>query len=181
MGRTDDDTAEASAGLHLLDTHYREHPQTGPTGRRATNATPGTPLNIGIVDHITRCVAEVVDHARTEAPKPTGPLPDRVADIYDWYLQHTADAGPEARLRRDIIIKRQQMEHAIALGDHKVVRTHWCPGCRTLGLKWNSHARRAMCLNGRCLDRHGAGRSWTLARLATQYILDQEIRARRAT
>lgn len=177
MGRDADDAANS---LYLLDTHYRRHPDHGPGERRAASVTPGTPLNIGIVDHIDACIAEVVEHTRAEAPHP-GPLPDRVADIYDWYREHTDTAGPEVQLRRDIVIHRQRLEHAIELGDDKVIRTHPCPACRTWGLKWQAHARRALCLKKDCRDRNGMARTWSLARLATQYVTDQENRARRAT
>ena len=179
MGR--DDTEEASTSLHLLATHYREHPNNGPSERRSPSVSPGTPLNLGIVDHIDRCIDEVVQHARTEAPKPAGPVPSRVADIYDWYREHTEDAGPEVRLRRDIVIHRQKLEHAIALGEHKVIRTYSCPGCRTWGLQWEPHRQKALCLNRRCRDRNGMARTWSLARLATQYVTEQESRISRAT
>lgn len=182
MGRTaNDDSEEAASHLRLLDTHFHEHPQHGPAERRTTSATPGTPLNLGIVDYIDRCVAEVVDHARTEAPAPVGPLPASAAGIYDWYLEHTADAGPEVHLQRDIIIKRQQLEHAITLGDTDAVCKHPCPACGTWGLEWSAYTHRAMCINGRCRDRHGMGRTWTLGRLATQHVLEQENQARCAT
>src|SRR5690242_10198004 len=70
MGR---DTEDAASRLHLLATHYREHPQTGPSERRSPSVTPGAPLNLGIVDYMSRCVDEVVQHARDEAAGDIGP------------------------------------------------------------------------------------------------------------
>jgi hypothetical protein len=178
MGR---DTTEAATGLHLLDTHYRVHPSTGPSGRRSASPAPGAPLNLAVVDHIDRCVAEVVDHARADAGDTLAPLPPRVRDIYDWWHQHTEHAAPEVRLRRDIVIHRQRLEHAIALGETGVIRTYPCPGCATWGLIWQDHLHRALCPNIRCRDRNGMARSWSLARLATQAETEQENRASRAT
>lgn len=182
MGPGTSDAEQAAAGLHLLDTHYRRHPDHGPRDRRATSVTPGTPLNVDIVDHIDRCVAEVVHHTRAETPAPAGPPPARVADIYDWYRQHTAEAGPEAQLRRDIVIHRQALEHAIAIGDHQVIRRYPCPACNTWGLMWQRELKRALCPNIYCRNTHGMAQTWALARLATQYVMTEEKkRARRAT
>lgn len=178
MGR---DTDDASSSLHLLATYYREHPQTGPSERRAPSVSPGAPLNLGILDHIDRCVDEVVEHARYDAGDSLGPLPARVRDVYDWWHEHTEDATPEVQLRRNIVIYRQRLEHAIRLGDYKVVRPHPCPACGTYGLQWRREDQRAVCLKKECRDRNGMARTWTLARLATQYVTQQESRARRAT
>lgn len=171
----------AAASLNLLDLHFRHHPVTGPTERRSPSVSTAAPLNLDILDHIDRCVAEVVHHTRAETSQPAGPPPARVADIYNWYREHTADAGPEVRLRRDIVIHRQGLEHAIALGDHKVVRTHPCPACQTWGLQWDRYGKRVLCFNRRCRDRHGMARTWTLVSLATAHVIRQENRARRAT
>jgi len=177
MGRDSDD---AAASLHLLDTHYRTHPANGPAERRTPSVSPGAPLNLDILDHLDRCRAEVVQHARAEVPQ-LQPLPPRIRDVYDWWTEQTADAGHEVQLRRDIVIYRQGLEHAIRLGEYKVVRTHPCPACGTWGLQWQAHTRSALCLNRKCRDRHGMARTWSLARLATQHIVEKENRARRAT
>lgn len=177
MGR---DTDDAASRLHLLDTYYREHPNTGPSGRRSPSTTPGAPLNLGILDHLDACRDEVVQHARTDAGD-LPPLPARVRDVYDWWEEQTRDAGPEVRLQRDIVIYRQGLEHAIRLGDTKVVRPHPCPACGTWGLEWQSQPGKALCLNRKCRDRHGMARMWSLAALATQYVTEKENRSRRAT
>jgi hypothetical protein len=178
MGR---DTEDAASRLHLIDTHYREHPQTGPSERRAPSVTPGAPLNIGIVDYMARCVDEVVQHARADAGDSLGPLPTRAGDYYDWWTDSTADAGPEVQLHRDIVIYRQGLEHAIKLGDHDVVCRHPCPRCATWGLQWQPYTQRAMCLNTECRGRDGMSSAWTLGRLATQYVTQKEILRIRAT
>jgi hypothetical protein len=178
MGR---DTEDAASRLHLLATHYREHPQTGPSERCSPSVTPGAPLNLGIVDYMSRCVDEVVQHARDEAAGDIGPLPARVRDVYAWWEEQTEDAPAEVRQRRDIVIYRQSLEHAIALGDHDVVCAHPCPRCTTWGLQWQPYTRRAMCLNIDCRGRDGMSSAWTLARLATQYVTQKEILKIRAT
>lgn len=178
MGRDSDD---AAASLHLLDTHFRTPAVTGPSVRRPASITAGAPLNISTVDHISETVQEAVDHVRAAAPGPLKALPPRVAGIYEWWIDSTADAAPEVQLRRDIVIERQRLEHKIRLGEHKVIRTHLCPACRTWGLHWNQNTRRADCWNRKCLDRHGMGRTWTLARLATQAVTSQKSSVRRAT
>ncbi|WP_329376200.1 hypothetical protein [Streptomyces sp. NBC_01483] len=175
------DTEDAASSLHLLATHYREHPQTGPSERRAPSVNPGAPLNLGILDRLEQCVDEVVEHARADAGDSLGPLPPRVRDVYDWWTDSTADASPEVRLRRDIVIYRQGLENAIRLGEHKRIRTHPCPGCHTWGLQWEPHRQKALCLNRKCRDRNGMARTWSLARLATQYVTEQESRISRAT
>ena len=178
MGRDSDD---AAASLHLLDTHYREHPTSGPSERRTPSVSPSAPLNLGILDHLDRCISEVVDHARADAGDSLGPLPQRVRDVYDWWTENTADADHEVQLRRDIVIYRQGLESAIRLGEYKRIRKHPCPACRTWGLQWQPHSGHALCLNRRCRDRNGMARSWSLDRLATQYVTSQENRGRRAT
>lgn len=178
MGSEADDAARS---LKLLDTHFHRHPENGPTERRAPGSAASTPLNLAMVDHIGACINEVVDHAREITAGPLKPLPERAAAVYAWYLEQTADAGPEQVLRRDIVIYRQHLEHAIALGEHKVVRAHPCPACETWGLMWQPTTRRALCPNRYCRDRNGMARTWSLARLATAHVTAQENRARSAT
>ncbi|MEU7338635.1 hypothetical protein [Streptomyces sp. NPDC007074] len=179
MGRETDD--DAASRLHLLDTYYRQHPSTGPTERRSPSVSTAAPLNLDMVDYIDRCVDEVVQHTRAEAPKPTGPVPSRVAEIYDWYREHTEDAGPEVQQQRDIVIVRQRLEHGIRMGDYNVVCPHPCPRCTTWGLQWQQYRQRAVCLNVECRGRDGMASSWTLGRLATQYVMKKEILRIRAT
>lgn len=178
---------EAASSLRLLDTHFRQRPVTkalcfiNPDEPKPTQAAAPTPMNDRIVDHMVASIREIVDLTYDTAPKEPGPAPERPADFYRWCLDSTEGADEEARLRRDIVIQRQRMEHAIQMGEYKVVRPHPCPACRTWGLQWDRFRKAAVCLNRRCQDRNGMANTWTLARLATQHVVQQENRARRAT
>jgi hypothetical protein len=171
MGTGDDDTA--TNRLRLLDTHFRQHPVTGPTERSAPTATATVPLDLGMVDHIRSCVTELADDVLTINQAPTQ-LPARVADVYAWCLDNTKTAGPAQQQRRDTIIYRQSLEHAIAMRDFKVVPPHRCPACRTFGLLWRPQLQRALCTNRRCLNDEGTSSTWTLARLAYEHIAGRE-------
>ncbi|MFM9373319.1 hypothetical protein [Streptomyces sp. Da 82-17] len=176
-----DPASQAASQLRLLAQHFTQYPVTGRTGtRRATAATPGTPLNLTVVDHIRASVAEVEQHTRAAAPE-AGPLPAEAAAVYEWCRSHTAHADETVRRRRDTLIYRQQLEHAIRLGDTTVVRRHRCPGCGTVGLHWRQAMQRAVCRNQRCRAADGGVSAWTLAHLAHEHIEAQEVRVRRAT
>lgn len=176
MGDTDD----AAFRLHLLDTEFREHPNHGPSERRAPQMSASAPLNLDMLDHLDRCRDEVIQHARAGGATLRS-LPTRVREVYDWWEEQTKDAAPQVQLQRDIVIYRQSLENAIRLGDEKVVRPHPCPGCGTYGLEWQPRPAKAICVNRRCRDKNGMAHQWSLARLATQYVMEQEKRRRRAT
>ena len=174
-----DDTTEgererdtAASRLKLLSKHFREHTRTAPAERTSRRATPGTPLNLTVADHINASVTEVAGHTREVNPA-AGPLPPRVEAVYDWYLANTALAPAAEQQRRDTIVYRQYLEHAIAMGDTKVIRPHRCPACRTFGLMWPEGADRAWCTNTRCTTKGGLCNSWTLARLAYEHVAAQ--------
>ncbi|MBE4790302.1 hypothetical protein [Streptomyces caniscabiei] len=176
-GEDTDDTAKSR--LRILNKHFREHPVTGPEGHcvtgpgsRPTPVTPGLPYPARITEHIDRSVAEVAAHTRAVNPE-AGPLPARVEAVYDWYREHTANAPTAEQQRRDTIVYRQRLEHAIAMGDTKVIRPHRCPGCRTFGLMWVHEAQRAVCTNARCTTKAGLSSSFSLARLAYVHIAAQ--------
>ncbi|GHB15248.1 hypothetical protein GCM10018777_55640 [Streptomyces albogriseolus] len=176
------DTATAAAkALRLLNSvDLRQQPARGPQERRAASTTPGTPLNLGIVDYLARTVAEVADHARQVQPD-AGPMPQHLEGIYDWYLEHTGSADEAEALYRDLLIERHRLEHAVRLGETDVVRKEFCPRCGTLGLMWEMRGNRARCTNRRCRTPDGMTSSWTLARLAAQKIQRTEIWRRNAT
>jgi hypothetical protein len=171
MGTGDTDTA--ANRLRLLDQHFRQHPVTGPTERSAPTARATVPVDLDVVDHIRACVTEITDDTLAVNPKP-GPLPVRVSDVYAWYLDNTKTAGRAQRQRRDTIIYRQRLEHAIAMRDFKVIPPHRCPQCRTFGLMWRPTIQRAVCTNRRCLTDEGLTNCWTLARLAFEHIAGRE-------
>jgi hypothetical protein len=166
--RTDDDTA-ATGRLTTLLAHFLQHPVTGPAERSPASAVPGTPLNLRVHDHIQAAVREVVDDTLAVNPHPS-PLPERVEAVYEWYVANTANAEQAQRQRRDTILYRQSLEHAIAMGDVKVVRPHRCPACRCLGLMWRAELQAAVCTNGNCLTKDGRSRRFALARLAYEHV-----------
>ncbi|MFD9249555.1 hypothetical protein [Streptomyces bottropensis] len=177
------DTAEqASRALRLLnDPDLRHHPQTGPqqlTSARAAN--PSAPVNLDLVDYMSRTVKEVVDHTRTVNPD-AGPVPQDVADIYTWCLENTPNADEAQARYRDFVIERQRLEHAVRLGNTHEVSKHPCPRCGCWGLMWPPAGTRALCSNRNCLAPDGRSSTWTLARLAAQTIQRTEIWRRTAT
>jgi hypothetical protein len=178
MGTGDEDTAAVQ--LRLLDQNFRQHPVTGPEGHsfvssapRSTPTSPGIPYDTDVVDHIRACVSEIATEVLAVNPRP-GPLPKRVGAVYDWFLDNTKTADHAQRQRRAAIIYRQQLEHAIALGEAKVIRRHRCPQCRTMGLFWKPALKRALCTNARCLTDEGTSNTWTLAHLAYTHIAERE-------
>ncbi|MFD5848328.1 hypothetical protein [Streptomyces chartreusis] len=177
MGR--DTAADASRALRLLaSSDLRHHPKTGPQPRRSTPSAPGTPLNLAMVDYLTSAVGEVVAHARTVASE-LAPLPERVEDIYAWYIDQTGDADADEQAYRDTLIETQYLEHAVRLGETDAVCKHPCPRCGCWGLMWE--AGRARCTNRKCRTPGGISSSWSLSRLAAQKVRRTEIWRRNAT
>lgn len=186
MGAEQDDST-AKNGLRLLNRYFREHPTRSAEGHsyvssapRATATTPGIPYNTAVSDLIDASLREVADHAREINPD-AGPLPAVVEDIYDWHRQNTQHADGMQRQRGEIIVYRQQLEHAIARGDTSVIPPHRCPGCNTFGLRWNAARQRALCTNRKCLTRDGMSQTWTLARLAYEHVAVEKMLRVRAT
>jgi hypothetical protein len=171
MGAGDDTAAHR---LDLLHAYFLEHPVTGPTGTpRRRSSSPGTPVSLTTVDHIADAVREVTELTR-DANSDAAPLPPRVGDVYAWCVENTLNTERALQQRRDTVIYRQQLEHAIAMGDTKVVRPHRCPACRTFGLMWPGDGDpRALCTNRRCLTSGGMSRRWTLARLAYEHVAEK--------
>lgn len=184
MGQRDTDTA--AARLHEL-LHYRQRPVTGPEGHSFTAfraRTPATsapiPYDTDVVEQIDAAVAEVVAHTRTVNPE-AGPLPDRVAAVYDWAREHVEHAPETDRFRQAVIEARHRMEHAVATGDVQVIRAHRCPDCSGFGLHWPSDAGRnpkakAVCANRHCANRNkGVHRRWSLAQLAYEQVAAEKM------
>lgn len=179
MGR--DAAADASRSLRLLNSDdLRQHPVTGPVERRNASATPGTPLNLGIIDYLAKTVQEVVDHTTTVIAQP-GPLPARVEDVYDWCLKNTADAGDAQRRYRETMFETHRLEHAVRLGEFDEVCKHPCPRCGCWGLMWDHGGNRALCTHRKCRTPDGTASTWTLTRLAAQKVRRTEIWRRNAT
>jgi hypothetical protein len=175
MGATDD----ATASIRTLADHYREHPVTSAAGHSYTAAgtrtgatVPAAPVNLAVVDLLTASITEVVEHTHQINPHHS-PLPDTVSGIYDWYIANTALADAAERQRRDTVVYRQHLEHAIAAGDIKVVRPHRCPECRTFGLMWSRDQRTVVCTNGECLTKDGFTRRVSLWQIAAEHVAAQ--------
>lgn len=167
MGTEDGDTA--AARLRQLHEHL-QHPVTGRAERAAPSPRPGAPVNLDVIDHISRCVTEVVEHTRAANPD-AGPLPARVEAVYQWCRENTKYADGVVPQRTATIEYRHRLEHAVRAGDGKIVRPHRCPSCGTLGLHWQAAIQRAMCLNIHCAKRNGGThRTWTLAKLAHEHV-----------
>jgi hypothetical protein len=179
MRTTEDDTAAQL--LAELVHCFRERPVTGPAGHsyiasepRGTATHPGAPLNLTVVDHIDATVRELADYTRETNPG-AEPLPPHVEAVYAWCLANTQNAPEDIQQRRDTLIYRQRLEHAIAMGDIKAVRPIRCPKCRTLSIMWPNDAdQRALCTNGNCLDKDGLSNRFTLAQLAHSHIAGQQ-------
>ncbi|MFF7190570.1 hypothetical protein ACFZAR_36370 [Streptomyces sp. NPDC008222] len=183
------DTADdAASRLALLVEHFRQHPVTGPEGHsftssasQPTRTTAATPVNLAIVDHISASVRELADYTHT-VNTAADPLPEDAAAVYAWCVANTRNTPEAEQQRRDSIVYRQRLEHAICAGDYSVIPPHRCPACRTFGLMWRVSQGRAVCTNRRCVDRDGMSRAWSLGRLAYEHVQSQsKIRSRRAT
>jgi hypothetical protein len=187
MGIGDDSTAARRLRLlqrELLDPERQvERIHTNCGARCCTSpraAHPGSPLNIAAVDYFGAAVQEVVSHTRAAVPE-AGPLPAEAADIYGWMREHTAHLDDHRQTAGEQIVYRQSLEHAIAMGDDKVVRRHPCPACGCYGLFWQQARRAAVCVNHLCTDDDGVSRAWPLKRLAREHIASQKMLKKRAT
>ncbi|WP_055695393.1 hypothetical protein [Streptomyces prasinopilosus] len=173
---TEDNAANAAAGLRHLSKYFREHPVTGPDGHsyisnqpRATATNPGMPLNVRVLEHIDRTVAEVAAYTREVNPD-AEPLPDDVLDVYRWCVENTVHAPEIVQQRREVLEYQHSLEHAVAAGDTDVIPPHPCPDCRTWGLMWDKLTRRIVCTNRRCVDEEGLSTTITFARLAHEHV-----------
>lgn len=183
----DTDSDSASQRLAELHAFFREHPVRGPEGHsytrlggHAASTAPGLPYNERVTDHIRASVTEVIEHTR--AANPDAGRPERIDGIYDWAREHTENAPEDVQFNRDILEYRHRLEHAVHAGDISVVRPHRCPACRTVGLHWNRETQRAVCLNLHCAkNNRGRSRSWTLGRLALEYVAREKTRKACAT
>ncbi|MFD3336093.1 hypothetical protein ACFWV1_26115 [Streptomyces sp. NPDC058700] len=176
------DTTTPAERLRLLHTEYLTPGPARQAERVTKSSEPSTPIRLGVYDHIKATVDELISLAKDNRDgRPAGPRPPRVEDAYRWAVEETAHLdGRRARVR-DAVIYRQGLEHAILMGDSKVVRRHACPGCDTWGLIWDRAQETVVCLNRYCADDDGQHRTWTLAEVAEVHILRQARVASRAT
>lgn len=191
MGSGDSHTA--ARRLRLLQREFTQPASRGPVPKAeytdAARTSPphstahsraDAPVNLAIVHHIGRSVAEVEEYTRALAPD-AGPIPADPPRIYEWSRSNTPDLEPGKLAVREAMIYRQGLEHSIAMGDVKIVRPHPCPKCGCYGLFWQSTRQRAICVNGRCTDANGLAHAWSLARLARQHVAAQKMLKMNAT
>ncbi|MFC8008733.1 hypothetical protein [Streptomyces cinereoruber] len=174
----------AADGLRLLRTAYLAPSGTRHTGRRTATATEAqAPIRLEVYDYMADAVREAVETTKElrAGQEATAPPPAEAEDVYRWMVEETAHLDEERQKARDTLIYRQGLEHAILMGDHKVVRPHPCRRCHTYGLHWDRDNEVAACLNRRCADSHGEPTTWTLKEIARHYINRRTRAAVRAT
>ncbi|MFD6149414.1 hypothetical protein [Streptomyces sp. NPDC060243] len=178
------DGQDAWERFTTLSTHFRQHPADSRLREHVSGATRtagSIPLDLGVIDHLAHTIAELDAIVHEHAPDAAS-APHDTADVQDWFAEHTAHLDDASRMRARTTVYRQGLEHAIAMGDDKVVRRHPCPSCGTWGLFWRPAARRAACVNTHCADANGGlPRTWSLNRLAAAHTAREETRSRRAT
>ncbi|MEU5741991.1 hypothetical protein ABZ784_28865 [Streptomyces tendae] len=178
----------ATSRFRHLTAYMRERPVTGPEGHsyigntpRGTATHPGLPINVRVLEHIDRTVAEVVQYTRENNPA-AEPVPENIQDVYRWCVENTVHAPEAEQQRRETLEYKHQLEHAVAAGDVAVIRPHRCPECRTFGLMWDSLKQRIACTNRKCVDQDGLSTTVEFARLAHLYVTARKnIRQVRAT
>lgn len=184
MGNTDSTAEQAAKHLaHLVD-YCIELPNRAHTGGRTApvrSIERTAPLNVDTVSHIDATVREIRSFMAAESPDTIEPLPKDAADVYDWMIRNTEFDDDTTRRRRDILIYRQYLEHAVLTGDSKAVRRHPCPACGCVGVHWQHTLGKAVCRNRRCRTADQGLNTWTLAHLAQQHIEAQEKLTARAT
>jgi len=185
MGTTDSHAEQAAAQLaHLVD-HFVELPRRSHTGARTApvrSIERTAPLNVDALSHIDATVREIRAFMATESPDTIEPLPKDAPAVYDWMIRNTEFDDATVQRRRDILVYRQYLEHAVLTGNANIVCRHLCPGCGCAGLLWHHRTGRALCSNGHCRTPDGRRSTWTLAYLAHRHIEGQEERrAARAT
>lgn len=174
-----DDTSPA-ARLRLLETYHLTPRRGTQHHRRPTGGPPGLPIRVNVYDHLQKTLEEATDFTRDANPS-ARPRPAQLHQVYRWLVEETPDLDAARQRARDALIYRQGMEHAILMGDHKVVRPHPCPSCGTWGLHWNKTLETVVCVHRRCTDDNGVSSKWTLAEIADAHVERRETSRRRAT
>lgn len=193
-----DTTESAAAMLRLLQDEFLTPGSPRRDIRVAQSTEPAAPLRLAIYDHIKATGDEIAGLTESlRAAAPTTPRPAEADRVYAWMVAETAHLEAEVQLARDAVIYRQGLEHAILMGETKVIRRHACPACDTWGLMWDRDRYTAtgagpdeeptgprgavVCLNRYCADDDGAATTWTLAQLAEDHVARRTRTAARAT
>ncbi|MFD8384281.1 hypothetical protein ACFV2X_38165 [Streptomyces sp. NPDC059679] len=180
MGEQETDAAVARARLRLLAAEFTTPRATrrAAAGRRTPTTAPREPINLDILDHLTKSTREIVDYTREVVPD-ADPPPATAEGIYGWMVKLTPHLDVDRQMVRDAIIHRQALEHAIAMGDKDVIRYEECPGCTCWSLFWRYGEDQAACVNRYCADQLGRPSLWTLQQIAEHYV-DVKYAARKA-
>lgn len=165
----DDTTVTAERRMRLIRNEFTTRARSTDPGPRTRAPHSPSPIDLDILDHVTRSVAEIVTHTRAVAPD-AGPAPADAAKVYAWMRDHTAHLDETRQRVRDTLVFRQSLEHAVRMGDEKAIRRERCPGCECWGLFWRAAAKRAVCVNRYCVDDMGRPSVWTLAQLAQHHM-----------
>lgn len=170
MGEAETDAAVARARLRLLTAEFTTPTSSRRThGRRAPTPAPREPVNLEILDHVTKSAREIVDYTRQAVPE-ASPPPATAEDIYNWMVRLTPHLDVERQMARDAIIHRQSLEHALAMGDKDVIRRETCPSCCCWSLFWRRGEEQAACVNRHCTDQLGRPSLWTLKQIAEHRV-----------
>lgn len=176
----------AAAQLRLLS---KEITATGSSrrpepARRTPPSQSSAPIDLGLLDYMAACRAELVAHTLEASPGAPA-APAEAADVYEWAYQETASAARGMQLARDAMVLRQTWEHALALDDQKPVRAaaRWeaCPTCGCWSLFFQPARRVVACVNGRCTDELGLPTVWDLRQLAQVCVARRDPVAATAT
>lgn len=176
------DITDAGNRLRLIRQHFLAPGTGGPTAERTARATePAAAMRLAIYDHMRDTVDEATSLAAElcDGTRPNQPRPAATEDVYQWLVNQTAHLDEARQRARDAVIYRQNLQHAILMGDIDVVRPHPCPGCATWGLMWDGDTVR--CTNQHCADDDGRPTTWTLAQIAERHVERKTRRALRAT
>ena len=181
MGEQDQDASTARARLRLLAAEFTTpaRNQSGP--RRPTPAAQAlAPIDLGVLDQVTKAQREITDHTRAAVPD-ASPPPAVTADIYGWAYKTTSHLDVAHRMARDAMIYRQSLEHALLMGDSMAVRKEPCPDCSCWSLFWQPVTGKVTCVNRRCTERLGHPATWTLRELAQRHVAAKYAARRSAT
>jgi hypothetical protein len=178
------DTTSPAERLRLIHQHFLAPGGGGPRAERTARATePAAAIRLDVYDHLRDAANEVTALVKSlcDDADPYEPPPARVEDTYRWCIAETDHLDEQRQRNRDAVIYKQGLQHAILMGDAKVIRRHPCPECATWGLTWDRHRETVVCLNRYCSDDDGQSTTWTLAQIAEKHIARQPVRAACAT
>ncbi|MEU8682944.1 hypothetical protein [Streptomyces sp. NPDC048611] len=176
MGNQDSATPTAATSMRLLRNQLTQPRPTNPEATRRATRVHGAPVvDLGLLDHLEETRTELIAATRRANPN-AGPAPVDEG-IYAWSDAATAHLQPGERQARDVVAHRQALEHALRVGDERVIRQERCPGCRCYSLMWRGTIERAVCIQARCRDEIGRASQWELKQVAHHHVTSRPQRA----